>query len=589
MSNDNVKAPVPETPQPPVEPIKDMLTSLPDEDDAMYMVNVDTTPKTQKQESERDILCLMISHGDKLSEWLAQYPLSVELFDDKHKDLFTAISNTWDKDKVLLTRKGLAQWGKDNNLTPVQLQSNETLFNAYRIHGISVRQDDYPMLARKLTEQNITDIGISAMDTFRQEFPKVGGRVAAQNVYDKLGAVLAQHSVNNATNDMTRLSDIVQDVKPIQWLWQNRIPLGNVSVVYGQGGTGKSHIGLYCASIVSNGTAWFDKSDCPLGGALIISGEDGKNTIVPRLTAMKANIGNISTMTTITQYNDKGIPRKVGFTLNDLPELERNIKCFETSYGIPLRLIVIDPVGSFMGTSDSHKDSEVRAIITPLSQLAEKYNIAIVLVAHVNKSKGQKAQDRLSGSVGFSNAPRSTFMVLEAPDNNGYVMAHVKLNDAKKTPSARYRISGETVQINNTTFATSCIEWLEEINMTANELVAANEEIHTKVDKAEEWLEAYLQNGAKASNDILDSAKKQGYSRATIWKAKERLGSKIKCSKAGYQGKWNWKLADTFTYDNSHNEEMADILAKETEEEKAPESQTEDYDILDTDRLTVKP
>ena len=37
------------------------------------------------------------------------------------------------------------------------------------------------------------------------------------------------------------------------------------------------------------------------------------------------------------------------------------------------QLVVVDPIGSYLGGTDSHRDNEVRGVLAPISALAEKY------------------------------------------------------------------------------------------------------------------------------------------------------------------------------------------------------------------------
>ena len=54
-----------------------------------------------------------------------------------------------------------------------------------------------------------------------------------------------------------------------------------------------------------------------------------------------------------------------------------------------LRLIIIDPIGSFLGGKvDAHRDNEVRGVLAPLAKLAERSGAGVVVVAHRRKSSG---------------------------------------------------------------------------------------------------------------------------------------------------------------------------------------------------------
>ena len=63
--------------------------------------------------------------------------------------------------------------------------------------------------------------------------------------------------------------------------------------------------------------------------------------------------------------------------------------------------MVVDPVSSYMGKTDSHKNSEVRGVLEPLSGMAERMRTAILSVTHFSKAGANnttKALHRLSAA-----------------------------------------------------------------------------------------------------------------------------------------------------------------------------------------------
>src|SRR5207244_482487 len=75
------------------------------------------------------------------------------------------------------------------------------------------------------------------------------------------------------------------------------------------------------------------------------------------------------------------------------------------------RLVVVDPAGAYIGKSgiDDHKDSDLRALLGPLAELAARHAVTILLVKHLNKGVTAKAVHKVGGSVGYVNAVRAAF------------------------------------------------------------------------------------------------------------------------------------------------------------------------------------
>lgn len=192
---------------------------------------------------------------------------------------------------------------------------------------------------------------------------------------------------------------------PVEWLWFNRIPLGKLTLLVGDPGQGKSFLSIYMAAQVTQGNSWPDIGNPNLKGSVImITAEDGiADTVRIRADAAGADVQKIIIL--------EGVKTEKGefdfFNLiNYLPALEKAIQ--ETK---DVRLVTIDPITSYLGTIDSHKNSAVRATLLPLAQLAENYKVAVVAISHLNKNTALQAIYRTMGSLAFIAAARAVWAV----------------------------------------------------------------------------------------------------------------------------------------------------------------------------------
>ena len=51
-----------------------------------------------------------------------------------------------------------------------------------------------------------------------------------------------------------------------------------------------------------------------------------------------------------------------------------------------MALVIIDPISSYMGKTDSHKNSEVRGAFEPAGEMAERLRVAILSITHFSKA-----------------------------------------------------------------------------------------------------------------------------------------------------------------------------------------------------------
>src|SRR5438128_159826 len=101
-----------------------------------------------------------------------------------------------------------------------------------------------------------------------------------------------------ADNELQRLKLLLlSSVKPTatEWLWRDRIPLGELTVIDGDPGTNKSSMLLDLAARVSAGRAMPGETDIVEGGVLLLAGEDSvAKTVVRRLVVAQANLDRIA-------------------------------------------------------------------------------------------------------------------------------------------------------------------------------------------------------------------------------------------------------------------------------------------------------
>src|SRR5829696_5151253 len=144
-----------------------------------------------------------------------------------------------------------------------------------------------------------------------------------------------------------RASEVV--TKPVEWLWDKRIPKAKLTMFDGDPDVGKSVVTMDLAARVSTGRTFPDGAECEAGNVLIVNVEDAKDdTIVPRLKAHGADLERIVII--------DGMPNGDGTTrLLDLPDDVEALKAAVEEY--EATLLILDPVLTVLG-GDSNKDQE---------------------------------------------------------------------------------------------------------------------------------------------------------------------------------------------------------------------------------------
>ena len=322
---------------------------------------------------------------------------------------------------------------------------------------------------------------------------------------------------------MTRASDI-QPV-PVKWVWPGRIPRGKLTLLIGFPGLGKSFVSLDIAARISNGDVWPDvknknkrkKNGRKPADVIILSAEDdAADTIVPRLEDAGADLDRIQIFEGIQVDDDENIGHFI--LKRDLKLLEQAIERIEN-----VKLLIVDPLNAYSSGVDTHKDAEVREVLSPLTAMAARQNVAVLAVTHIPKAK-QRAVHSAVGSQAFVAASRAAWVIGPDPnDQHRRLMAAAKMNLAEMPSGLAFQIAPP-----------GTVEWeTDEIQLTADEILSdgggsGRTEKRIAINDAENFLKQMLSDGPVSANDIFEQGKDAGVSKRTLQRAKKNLGVEAK-------------------------------------------------------------
>ena len=361
-----------------------------------------------------------------------------------------------------------------------------------------------------------------------------------------------------------RLSEI--DAEPTEWLVPGRIPKGKLVIIAGDGGLGKSTLIRHLAAKLSRGLPAFGMSypvTAP-GDTILVAAEDGyKDVVVPSLAAERANLNRVWYVESVVKTIN-GRKATIQFGVDDLDALKT-----ELARRPDTKLIVIDPVASLVGRAgiNDHLQSELRRVLDPLGALAEETGITVVLIAHVNKCRGEKAVNKIAGSTAYKNASRMGFLLdidprdedarlampikfnLFGVDRSAMVFRQVKLTSReigdlrKQTLFRKSVVSGTFSQFVENLFR---LQFDEPRFVNADEVVGAERTTERKKGKVEEcaaWLRNLHAQYAYPAKEIEALADSRGFNSDNLKKARP-LVTGLQKELSGYQGQWWWGIGD---------------------------------------------
>jgi AAA domain len=328
------------------------------------------------------------------------------------------------------------------------------------------------------------------------------------------------------------------DVEPQQteWLWRARVPAGKLTLFAGDPGLGKSQIAIDVAARITVGGDWPDGGNAPLGNVIILSAEDGvADTLRPRFEAAGGNLDRVNVVTAVTT---KEGGRRTFSLQADLALLGARVQEFGG-----VKLVIIDPVTSYCGKVDGNSTTDIRAVLAPLAEFAERYKLAVIAVSHPPKSvAGGKALYAVTGSLAWIAAARTAFTIVEdASDRNRRLFLNSKNNLAPLAGGLGYRLVQRIVTGN---CVASHVEWDNlPVTVSADQALAAtasDTESRTASAEAQDFLREYLASGPMSAKEGEEHAKAHGIASRTLARARKSL--RVLAEKDGLKGGWYWRL-----------------------------------------------
>lgn len=324
-----------------------------------------------------------------------------------------------------------------------------------------------------------------------------------------------------------------------EWLWYPYIPLGKITLMTADPGTGKTFFSLCLASQISTGRPFYGQELYNEPGVVVYqTAEDGiADTLKPRLEPMKPNFENIYI------FNEE----KESLSLSD-EKIEQIMKDLHP------KLMIFDPLQAYLGADvDMHRANEVRPVLGRIGHLAEKYKCSVLFIMHNSKMSQNTALHRALGSIDIPAVARSMLILGKNPDNpnKGKIMCHEKSSLAPHGKSILFEIDPSLGGIVFSGF--SDLKADDILNVRSG---TRNKPSTTRDEIADELLTEYFgENDHIILPSIKSLCEELECSRGTLYNARDEL--QLQCFSVGY-GKekmtyWVLPDVDIENFKQEHN------------------------------------
>jgi hypothetical protein len=325
-------------------------------------------------------------------------------------------------------------------------------------------------------------------------------------------------------------------IRPVRWLWHERIALGTLALLGGREGVGKSSAAYQLSADISRGAL----PGCYRGeprSVIVAATEDSwEYTIVPRLMAAGADLSRIYRLDVTTTAGFRGCLNLP----SDLGGLEERIADVDAA------MVLLDPLISRLDSKlDSHKDQEVRQALEPLVALADRSDVALLGLIHLNKGSSTDPLTMLMASRAFAAVARAVLFVTVDPENETVRILGQPKNNLGRVdlPSLTFTIqSAHVADTDEGPVYTGRLVWLGETERSIAEVLRSADESNdarTATQEAAAWLDDYLALHQVASSQrVKKDGKSDGHGVDALKRARQKIGAGS--TSAGFPRRTYW-------------------------------------------------
>jgi len=305
-----------------------------------------------------------------------------------------------------------------------------------------------------------------------------------------------------------------------RWAWPGWLPIGNLTMIAGSSGQGKSAVALRIGACFMEGWPWPGglKFTGTRGKCLWIEAEGGHVIQTDRAAAWDIDPRNLMFASDARLGRDALIDA-------DLDNPEHRVTIDTLASRDDVQVIVLDALSSASSRRDENSSSMLE-ITRWLAALARDRGKPIVVVHHLRKQLQFDSDvvtlDRLRGSSAIGQLARVVW-ACEHPD--------------PESTDRRLRVIKSN--LGPIPEETHGIRWTE-TSLVFVDPPEKPKQIGQR-DLATEWLRDYLREGPKRSRDLFAAAAARGFSERTISRARENI--RIACFRRPNDPSWFWALA----------------------------------------------
>jgi hypothetical protein len=341
----------------------------------------------------------------------------------------------------------------------------------------------------------------------------------------------------------TIVSTVADTITPrrVKWLWADRIPLGELTLIVGKGGIGKSTLLCTLAAWITVGDMRGEFDGEP-HDVIYVANEDALDyTVVPRLIAAGADLSRVHFLRMdLAGHEDRIILPSDCDSIAEFAEKHHAVA------------VMLDPLSSNLRVKDGNSGSDIRPVIEAIRRMCEQAGLAAIGLGHTRKGQSRDLLEALLGSSELGNVCRSAMGVMADPDSDdgSVVLSQEKANLGRMDiPGYKYRIVNHSFATTTEMISTARLEFLGKTDLRVSDMLAEGVQADgskTDIAEAVQWLREYLSMAPGSQRPkVMSDAHKAGIKEHTLKRAARKL--KVTSQLMGHPSVAYWSLAGSAT------------------------------------------
>lgn len=251
-------------------------------------------------------------------------------------------------------------------------------------------------------------------------------------------------------------------LRKVRWGWTDRMPVGELTLVPGREGIGKSLMLAWMAGQITRGTLEGEFYGEPRAVLYAAQEDSWAHTVGPRLVAAGADLDLVYRVDI----------EEVGARLTLPVDCER---LADGAMALPVRAaaLMLDPIVSLVDDRlNVNQSRELRQALEPLTRAAERAELMVIALAHFNKTVDVDVLSKIPGGRAWGEVARAVFALAADPEEEHFVASQIKNNLGRiDLANLTYAIESALVETSDGMADTGRLVWVGETDVGVEEVL----------------------------------------------------------------------------------------------------------------------